>query len=1180
MKYKKKTIVAGALIVLVLIMGVPFAAATYNFSNGPGENDILVATAFTNDTETVEITVEEILNAPDGDFTFSDLPDGNYKLYFSYWIPKMTGWGVGDITVTIENGEAVENLLFNGTLLDTGMSDGINDSYLWPQAETLQDKIIKGTVTPVSGSGSITGTAGFFNSSDAPSAYMKFARGAAIGLWKVTEEEEGEEESVVPVANFSADVTSGTVPLTVQFTDQSTDAESWSWDFNGDNIEDSNETNPKFTYTETGTYNVSLTVSNTEGSDTKTKPDYIYIGEAESTVPVANFSSNVTGGNPPLTVQFTDNSIGANIWSWDLNGDGIEDSNETNPKFTYTETGTYNVSLTVSNTEGSDTETKSDYIYLCNPLFQPGANDILVAKGVTNATKTYGSFENILSSSDGDFAFSDLPDGEYEIYFSYWIPIMASWGVGKLPVTIEDGQAVEGLLFNGSTLSNDDCSFMWPQAETLKDKIDNGTVTPVSGSGSISGTAGYFNSTGAPSAYMLFARNASIGLWKVAEEEESEVNVSLASSTFLGGNGDESITNGNKVSVANDGTVYVIGSTDSTDIPVTTGAYQTALAGSTDLFIARYNSDMSELLACTYFSGTGSETRGCIKIGSDGSVYVHGSTTSSDLPATGSYSSWMSGTNTFVAKFDSSLSALQACTNMGGTGHDYAYAINVRDDEIYITGSTKSVAMATVGAYQTSYDFISEDIFVAKLNDSLGVIAYTYLGSEDDEVGVDVEFGSDGTVYLVADVKDNGMATTEAYGDTSNGNYDAFVAKFDSSLSTLLAGTYFGGSEDERSNDLEVRSDGCIYISGRTKSGDLATSGAFETEISNASTWEGYVAKFDDSLETLYACTYFGGNENDYPSSVVVSDDNVFITGYTESTDIPTTTSETNSGDNDAFVSWLNDDLSMLLYSTYYGGSGSETTRGSVITENGDLLLCGQTSSSDLPVVNSVDNSLNGSSDLFVSRWNIQDESGPKLFFNPEDTTLIDGQTTEIAIKASSLPEGLSGYKLTVNIADPAVAEIVDITYPEWATITDNSSLPDSSVYLKVVDLEREVQADAKGIVLATLTVAGKEAGNTNFTVDISKLESDNGEEIDATLEIATLEVTMTPVPGQTASPKDLDGDGLCEDLTGDGVCSFVDVEAFFYQMDWIEENMPSKVDYNGNGRIDFDDIVSLFDMV
>jgi PKD repeat protein len=73
----------------------------------------------------------------------------------------------------------------------------------------------------------------------------------------------------------------------------------------------------------------------------------------------------------------------------------------------------------------------------------------------------------------------------------------------------------------------------------------------------------------------------------------------------------------------------------------------------------------------------------------------------------------------------------------------------------------------------------------------------------------------------------------------------------------------------------------------------------------------------------------------------------------------------------------------------------------------------------------------------------------------------------------------------------------------------------------------------------------------------------------------------MTPVPGQLNSPQDLDGDGLYEDFTGDGSFSFVDVEVFFHQMDWIENNLPiGNFDYNGNGRIDFDDVVDLFRML
>ena len=81
-----------------------------------------------------------------------------------------------------------------------------------------------------------------------------------------------------PVAGFSADVTSGDAPLTVQFTDLSTNGStSWAWDFDNDEVVDSTEQNPQFTYMAAGTYSVSLTVSNSAGSDTKTVVDYIVV---------------------------------------------------------------------------------------------------------------------------------------------------------------------------------------------------------------------------------------------------------------------------------------------------------------------------------------------------------------------------------------------------------------------------------------------------------------------------------------------------------------------------------------------------------------------------------------------------------------------------------------------------------------------------------------------------------------------------------------------------------------------------------------------------------------------------------------------------------------------------------------------------------------------------------------
>jgi PKD repeat protein len=203
------------------------------------------------------------------------------------------------------------------------------------------------------------------------------------------------------------------------------------------------------------------------------------------------------------------------------------------------------------------------------------------------------------------------------------------------------------------------------------------------------------------------------------------------------------------------------------------------------------------------------------------------------------------------------------------------------------------------------------------------------------------------------------------------------------------------------------------------------------------------------------------------------------------------------------------------------------------------------------------------------------------LSFSPVDAEVVESQTTEIVITVSSLPEGLAGYNFTVDIDDPAIAEIVGIEYPAWVTLTENSTLPGTSIYLKALDGDEAVQAGAEDVVLATLTVMGKQAGNVSFIPGIDRLDDDTGTTIDVSLETGSLEVTSTPIPGQTASPKDLDGNGLYEDLTGDGTFSFTDVEVFFHQMDWIDENLPTEYfDFNGNGRIDFDDIVDLFQML
>jgi PKD repeat protein len=165
-----------------------------------------------------------------------------------------------------------------------------------------------------------------------------------------------------PNPDFSAYPTSGIAPLTVNFTDQSdVNPTAWSWDFNGDGIEDSDLQNPSYTYTVPGNYTVSLTITSGSYTFTETKNNYISVNEEVALS--ANFSAEPTTGTAPLLVYFTDESTGnPTEWEWDFNNDGTIDSYLQNPSYTYTESGTYSVKLKVTGINGSNIKTEYDYI--------------------------------------------------------------------------------------------------------------------------------------------------------------------------------------------------------------------------------------------------------------------------------------------------------------------------------------------------------------------------------------------------------------------------------------------------------------------------------------------------------------------------------------------------------------------------------------------------------------------------------------------------------------------------------------------------------------------------------------------------------------------------------------------------------------------------------------------------
>jgi len=166
------------------------------------------------------------------------------------------------------------------------------------------------------------------------------------------------------VADFTAAPTTGVAPLTVQFTDTSTGGPTmWSWNF-GDGGTDM-VANPSHTYTNPGTYTITLTASSqTGGSSTKVRDGFIVVNPPGGII--ADFAGVPTSGNVPLTVQFSDQSIGGpTMWAWDF-GDGSTDL-IANPSHVYRNPGIYTVKLTASNAQSSNSVTKTGYISASQP---------------------------------------------------------------------------------------------------------------------------------------------------------------------------------------------------------------------------------------------------------------------------------------------------------------------------------------------------------------------------------------------------------------------------------------------------------------------------------------------------------------------------------------------------------------------------------------------------------------------------------------------------------------------------------------------------------------------------------------------------------------------------------------------------------------------------------------------
>jgi hypothetical protein len=326
---------------------------------------------------------------------------------------------------------------------------------------------------------------------------------------------------------------------------------------------------------------------------------------------------------------------------------------------------------------------------------------------------------------------------------------------------------------------------------------------------------------------------------------------------------------------------------------------------------------------------------------------------------------------------------LRYSTFVGGSNADAAQDV-VLDSagNALVTGSTTSTNFPTsTGAYQET-NAGGEDVYVFKLAANGGSLLFsTFIGGAGDEIGYSLDLNSSGNIVVVGATDSTDFPTTSgAYSEQYNGGTtDAFVTTLASDGSTLAFSTFLGGEDEEIAFAVEVAEEkDQPVVTGFTTSEDFpTTSGAVEEDHSGGR--DVFVTRVLEDASVLRYSTLAGGTDADAGQALTVDDDgNVLVTGYTFSTDFPTTSGVWDrilNGAQDAFVLRLSPKGTSFRFSTYLGGAGNDSGQGVALDLVNNVVITGKTASADFPTsTGAYDESHNGGEDAFVTKLDVDGE--------------------------------------------------------------------------------------------------------------------------------------------------------------------------------------------------------------
>lgn len=432
------------------------------------------------------------------------------------------------------------------------------------------------------------------------------------------------------------------------------------------------------------------------------------------------------------------------------------------------------------------------------------------------------------------------------------------------------------------------------------------------------------------------------------------------------------------------GNAYAGGSAFGNGYPITLGAYQVSWAGGsgagsligTDIAITKYSSNGRTRIYSTYLGGNSDEQPHSLIVNSNDELFILGTTSSPNFPHTNSaydttYNGgprvvlnglgldFINGSDLIVTRMSANGANLIASTYLGGTGNDglntslnlkVNYADEVRGeiqidelDNVYIGSSTWSTDFPTTsGAFQTTNNG-GQDGCLIKLDNFLSTLIYsTYIGGSNDDVINSVEIDKAKNLYFSGGTTstDFPMLINSYRNYFSGGRSDGYVAKINTTGTSLISATYIGTNVYDQSYFVRLNKAEEVFLFGQT----LAPADSF---IKNALYFNlgggQFITKFKNSLDTIVWSTAFGtGAKIDISPSALLVDlcSKVYLAGWGGAVNISEGASgipfggtsglaitpdafQSTTDNSDFYLLVIADDASAISFGSYFGGPTS-----------------------------------------------------------------------------------------------------------------------------------------------------------------------------------------------------------------------------------------------------------------